>query len=292
MRLAETGRQKWKLIVNTLVLVLALSGVARRDLDVTRVSFFERFLIDTFGPIQEVVTDIHRSVRDFFTHYITNVNASEENQKLRQSISELKMELFQAEETLRENKRLKDLLAFGEQLVQKKVLAQVVSWDATSNQKVIRINKGSKDGVRLQSVVVTSDGLVGYVNRLTKHYSDILTIIDANNRVDGIISRIRSHGIVEGDSDDRAIMKFVTRTEPVELTDTVVTSGLGFIYPKGIKIGNVSKIERASYGITQYIEILPSVDFNRLEEVVVLVDNDDELLRKEWEALDNTPEAN
>lgn len=292
MRLAETGRQKWKLIVNTLVLVLALSGVARRDLDVTRVSFFERFLIDTFGPIQEVVTDIHRSVRDFFTHYVTNVDASVENQKLRQNISELQMQLFQAEETLRENKRLKDLLAFGDQLAQKKVLAQVVSWDATSNQKVIRINKGSKDGVRLQSVVVTSDGLVGYVNRLTKHYSDILTIIDANNRVDGIISRIRSHGIVEGDSDDRAIMKFVTRTEPVELTDTVVTSGLGFIYPKGIKIGNVSKIERASYGITQYIEILPSVDFNRLEEVVVLVDSDDVLLRKEWEALDNTPEAN
>lgn len=292
MRLVETGRQKWKLFVNIFVLVVALSGVARRDLDVNRVSFFERFLIDTFGPIQEVVTDVHHSVRDFFKHYLLNVDASKQNALLRQEISKLKMEIFQAEETLRENKRLKELLAFGDQLTQKKVLAQVVSWDATSNLKVIRINKGSKEGIRLQSVVVTSDGLVGYVNRLTKHYSDILTIIDANNRVDGIISRIRSHGIVEGDSDDRAIMKFVTRTEPVELTDTVVTSGLGFIYPKGIKIGNVSKIERASYGITQYIEILPSVDFNRLEEVVVLVDSDDELLRKEWEALDNTPETN
>lgn len=292
MRFAETGRQKWKLIVNIFVLFVALTGVARKDLDVTKVSLFESFLIDTFGPIQEVVTDVHRSIRDFFDHYITNVDASKENIKLRQEISQLNMRIFESEETFRENERLKNLLAFGDQLTEKKVLAQVVSWDATSNLKVIRINKGSRDGVKLQSVVVTAEGLVGYVNRLTKHYADILTIVDANNRVDGIISRIRSHGIVEGDSTDRCIMKFVTRTEPVELNDTVVTSGLGFIYPKGIKVGNVSKIERASYGITQYIEILPSVDFNRIEEVVVLVDKDDELLRKEWEALDNTPGAN
>ena len=165
MRIVDTGRHKWKLVLNTVVLILAFAGVAKREFDVDQPSFFERVLIDTFGPIQEVVSDVHGGVRDFFQHYLLNVTASKENVQLKNQIATLNRDLFQYKELERENLRLKDLLTFGETLQQTKVLAQVVSWDSTAAIKVIRINKGSEDGVRLQSVVVTAEGLVGYVYR-------------------------------------------------------------------------------------------------------------------------------
>ena len=81
-------------------------------------------------------------------------------------------------------------------------------------------------------------------------------------------------------------MKYISRAEPIILGDVVITSGLGNIYPKGIKVGTVSRIERESYGITQDVEINPAVDFGRLEEVVILLSDEDEQKRREWQALD------
>ena len=101
---------------------------------------------------------------------------------------------------------------------------------------------------------------------------------------------MRAHGIVEGYNSEKSIMKYVSRAEPIILGDVVITSGLGNIYPKGIRVGKVSRIERESYGITQNVEITPAVDFGRLEEVVILVAEGDEQKKREWEALDQMDE--
>ena len=151
-------------------------------------------------------------------------------------------------------------------------MAQVVSWDASNDFKVLRINKGENDGLKVLSPVITMTGLVGYVYRLTSNYSDILTILDQNNRVDAIIARSRTHGIIEGHSAMTCKMKYVARTEQLLEGDVIITAGLGEIYPKGIKIGTVSQIDKENIGITQRIEVKPSVDFQRLEEVVVLIE--------------------
>ncbi|MEK6625079.1 MAG: rod shape-determining protein MreC, partial [Bdellovibrionota bacterium] len=198
----------------------------------------------------------------------------------------LHQKLFAMTELELENKRLKALLAFGEEMQIGRVLAQIVAWDANSDFKVMRVNKGINDGVKLQATVVTAGGLVGYVYRLSQHYADILTILDSNNRVDGILQRTRSHGIVEGVSKDKCMMKYVARTEPVILNDIILTSGLGNIFPKGIKVGVVSRIERESYGITQAIEVNPAVNFSQLEEVIILVGPENKMRYFEWEALD------
>ena len=288
MKLIEDeGLRVKKLIINIIVLVIALRGVSKYNVEEHQSPLFDRLIIDSLAPMQSSVTYLKRKFSSIFEYYVMNVNASKENTELKKKISVLNGHLFQFEELAEENKRIKELLQFGKEIPMKKVLAQIVAWDAASDYKVLRINKGSADGLKLQSTVVTSKGLVGYVYRLTNHFADILTILDSNNRVDGLIKRIRSHGIVEGHSGEKCVMKYVTRTEPVILNDLVLTSGLGNIYPKGLKIGRVTRIERESYGITQYIEITPSVDFGRLEEVIVLVSPDDKRRQLEWEALDN-----
>src|SRR5690554_6448626 len=210
-----------------------------------------------------------------FDHYVLIVNTSKDNALLTKKVDELENQLFEMEEVRKENVRLKQLLKFGVDIPMEKVLAQVVSWDASNEFRVLRINKGSRDGLREMSPVITMNGLVGYVYRLTPNYADILTILDQNNRVDSIVARTRSHGVVEGASDFKARLKHLNRTEKVEVGDEIITAGLGNIYPKGIRVGTISKIDKENYGITQSIVVTPSVNFHKLEEVVVLIDKED-----------------
>jgi len=262
---------RWKLFNNIIVAVLALWGVAQHKYSVKDVSLFESFLIEAFAPIQRGTLSMKESVVQMFDHYLLIVDTSKKNEDLRKNVSELNNAIFNLEEVQKENERLKKLLQFGKEIPRKKVLAQIVSWDSSNEFKVLRINKGSDDGVKLMSPVITMDGLIGYVYRSSGHYSDILTILDQNNRVDAIISSSRSHGIVEGLSGFKCHLKYVNRTEEIIVGDEVITAGLGDIYPKGIKIGKITKVDKESFGITQSIEVTPSVNFHKLEEVVVLI---------------------
>jgi rod shape-determining protein MreC len=286
LNLIQNDSKKLKIGLNIAVLSLALYGVSKRQYDYEQSTKFQSLMIDTFAPVQRAVTSSQESISSFFKDYALNVSASKQNEILLQEIAELESKLFSVSEMTQENRRLKDLLQFGEEMSGTKVMAQIVAWDSSSDFKTLRINKGLKDGLQLQSTVVTADGLVGYVYRLTHHFADVLTVLDPNNRTDVIIQRTRSQGIMEGFGASRGLVKYVNRTEPIILGDEVITSGLGHIYPKGIRIGRVSRLERESYGITQYVEVKPSVDFSRLEEVMVLISDNEESKRLEWRALE------
>lgn len=286
MRLLDEATQRHKIFLNVAVLSLALFSLSKRDFSAKEITPFDNFMIGAFSPMQSSVTFMKSRTSSFFEHYLMNIGASEENVLLKKQVLDLESQNFQFGQVAKENKRLKNLLQFEGNSGLQKVLAQIIAWDANSDFKVLRINKGKTDGVELQSSAITSEGLVGYIFRLTDHYSDIITILDPNNRVDALVERTRSHGIVEGHSRSKAIMKYLAGTEPVILGDLVLTSGLGNIYPKGFKVGKITRIERKSYGMTQSIEITPTVDFSTLEEVVILVTPHNELKEKEWAALD------
>lgn len=287
MKILEESVQRQKIFLNVAVLALSLFSLSHRQFTFNQTTAFENFMVDMFSPMQSSVTYVKTRTSNFFEHYVMNINASQDNTHLQKQISDLKNQVFSYDQVAKENKRLKELLQFGGEIDLQKVLAQIIAWDANSDFKVLRINKGKADGIELQSSVVTSVGLVGYIFRLTDHYADIITVLDPNNRVDALVERTRSHGIVEGYSRNRAVMKYLAGTEPVILGDLVLSSGLGNIYPKGLKIGKITKVERESYGITQTIEIEPVVNFSTLEEVVVLVGSKDEVKEKEWKALDD-----
>ncbi len=272
MRNLSLDSSRWGIVNNIIVAFLALYGVATHNYKIGSTSVFDQVLIETLAPLQRGTMSLKESIASTVDHYISIVNTSKENEQLRKQVDELENVIFSLREVEKENDRLKQLLEFGKDITRKKVLAQVVSWDSSNEFKVLRINKGKKHGLKLLSPVITMNGLVGYVYRLTSNYADILTILDQNNRVDAIVMRTRTHGIVEGQSGFTCQLKYVNRTEKLEEDDVVVTAGLGEVYPKGIKIGRITKIDKENYGITQKIEITPSVDFYKLEEVVVLVE--------------------
>lgn len=266
---------RWKLVNNLIVVSLALYGFAMQNYRVNEASFFQKVIIEFMAPIQRGTVSIKEQVAYTFDHYVDIVNTSKENIDLKRKVEKLENSIFSLKEVEKENQRLKQLLEFGKDIPRKKVLAQVVSWDASNEFRVLRINKGSSDGLTVLAPVITMTGLVGYVYRVSANYSDILTILDQNNRVDVIVSRTRTHGIVEGFSNYKCQLKYVPRTEQLTLEDEIITAGLGEIYPKGIKVGRISKIDKENFGITQRIEIEPSVNFQKLEEVVVLVEDNE-----------------
>jgi rod shape-determining protein MreC len=286
LKLVDNEERKTKMVINSVILAIALFGMSRRDFVFQRTSFAERMIIDLMAPVQAFIMNFERGVGSYVEDYVMNYNSSKENKNLKNKISELQSEMFSYQEQIKESSRLRELIKYGEEIERKKIFARVVSWDSADDYKVVRINRGLKDGVKLQSVVTSAGGLVGYVYRLTDHYADVITILDANNRVDGVVERLRSHGIVEGYSRGRCVMKYVSRTEPIILNDIVLTAGLGNVYPKGLKIGYISRIERESYGTTQHVEVTPLVNFSKLEEVMVIVQAEEEHKQLEWKALE------
>ena len=222
-----------RLFIDVFVLSFSLFYYSQQELSRVNVSSFDGFVINTVAPIQKSVNSIYNNVSNFFNNYLANVNAAKRENDLVTQIESYKKVIFNFSETSKENDRLKKLLQFKEQLKYDSISAKIVAWDSSANFRTIRIDKGFSSGVKIQSPVISHNGVVGYVYRMSSHFSDVLTILDPNNRVDVIASRTRSHGIAEGYSGDSLIMKYLKITDPVALNDEIITSGLGYIYPKG-----------------------------------------------------------
>lgn len=267
---------RWRILHTILVAIIALWGFAGHNFQQNKATIFEKFLVETFSPLQRGTMSIKENIAYFIDHYFLLVDTSKQNVDLSKKIQKLETEIKALAEVKQENERLKKLLDFGKEIPRKKVLAQIVGWDSSSSFKVLRINKGFNDGIRELSAVVTTSGLVGYVYKTYFNYSDVITILDPNNRVDTIVTSTRSHGILEGRSDFQCTLKYVSRTEKIEVGDSVISAGMGNIYPKGLPVGKISKVDKESYGITQKIQVQPFVNFKKLEEVVVLVKSEEQ----------------
>ena len=267
---------KTKIVSNFVVGILAVYGISQKQFRLDEPSLFHKIMAEIISPVQQGITNTKESVTSLWENYISIVNTSKENIVLKKEISRLESDLNFMEEMRKENLRLKQLLNYSDDLTHERVMAQVVGWDSANEFKVIRLNRGTKHGVKTMSPVITDQGLVGYVYRATENYSDVLTILDQNNRVDIIVERTRTHGIVEGVFNFKCALKYIMRNEPVEVGDKLITAGVGGIYPKGIKVGMITDITRENFGMTLSIEVVPSVDFDKIEEVLVLIPKEDE----------------
>lgn len=270
LRLKFDRENRSRLVSNGLVILLAMIGFVRFQFQPEEPTLFSKLTVQIIAPMQKGVTRFKDSTISFYDHYLNIVNTSRDNEFLQKRIAELTKELFDLSSLKQENIRLKSLLAFGEKIPYKKVLGQIIGWDSSAENKILRIDKGLVDGIQVKSAVITAEGLVGYTYKVYENFSDILTIIDNNNKVDVVVDRTRTHGIIEGTSHMYCRMKYVPQSEEVFIGDILVTAGLSVIYPKGIKVGEIVNIKLSPEDLTQDITIKPSVDFTKLEEVVVL----------------------
>jgi len=181
-------------------------------------------------------------------------------------------------EIYQENIRLKEQLDFARTLRYRRIPAQISGRDPNNLFSAIVINKGSYSGVKNDMTVVAwqngTQALVGKVIQTGAFESLVMPVFDVNSLVSCRFSVSRFEGIVEGqgNSESVLIMRFVPRRarDEINIGDIVITSGMGGIYPSGINMGRVSGINILEYETTLEVEIMPMIDFSRLEYIFVI----------------------
>ncbi len=231
---------------------------------------YDRVILTVTSPIQKTISWSLDQIVSSFQNYIylwhlrqDNLTLLEENRKLLNVIAEQR-------EIQQENIRLRKLLNFQETFHLETLLARVIAKDISTEFRAIRINRGEASGLKKDMAVVTHEGFVGRILRTTQNTSDVLTILDLYSAIDAIDERSRARGVIEGLTDEACQMRFTLRTDDIQSGDILISSGLGGLLPKGIPIGTVAKVNRKTFGISQDIEVHPSVDFSKLEEVLII----------------------
>lgn len=257
-------------ITAVLFLFLALVLLALYAREDRQTSLVEKVLMQVAFPFQQGAQKTFLWFKGVGEDYIFLSEVQEENRDLKRIIYALKEENNRLREALQTDERLEKLSSFRSQFPYPSQLAQVYARGPSSWFKTVLINKGEKDGVAKDMAVATSEGVVGRVIEVSPDTAKVLLIIDPNSAMDVVIQRSRAQGIMEGKIDEVCILKYVQKNEDVQVGDRVLTSGLGGIFPKGLVVGTVRQVERKRPGIFQYIEVSPSVDLSKLEEVLVL----------------------
>ena len=247
------------------LVLLSFNREGERRFDPLGVAFLE-----ILRPFQVAVSAVSRTAGSTWTTYFSLVRTSQENETLRERVRRLESERHRSAEVELQNQRLKLLLNFRAQLPEEAIAARIVGRDSTGLFDSFTLDRGERDGVSPSMAVVCDDGVVGRIAQVSPRASRVLLITNHNSGVDATIQRTRARGIVEGVLGADARMKYLKRTEDVVVGDIIVTSGLDGIYPKGIRIGRIMEVTKKEYGLFQVAQIVPSVDFSRLEEVLIV----------------------
>ena len=199
-----------------------------------------------------------------------------QNRELREEVELLRAQNLTASEYASENQRLRALLGYKQVSTQfDLVAAGVIGRESVTWSSVIVINRGTLDGVANNMAVVTEMGLVGHVLEASANTSKVQLILDPRSSVGTLVQRPDSRvaGIVEGDMNDpnHPRMVNIPKDANVQVEDAVVTSGFGGVYPKGIVVGKIKEIHNEEGGLLKYGVIETSVNFEKLEDVAVIV---------------------
>lgn len=221
-------------------------------------------------PIEGMAT-IDRGIREWWMQYIALQGVSEQNRALQKKVQQLKGELNQLREQALAAERFAALLKFQKQESIQTVAARVIGRSLSNWYQGVILNKGEDDGIRVEMGVIMPTGIVGQIVRTAGATSIALLAIDPNVAVTGVVQRTRDEGIVQGTSQGLVRMKYIPPLSSVKKGDAVITSGLTGGFPRGVLIGEVSRVEESEDGLFQTAEIAPAVQFRQLDEVLIVL---------------------
>jgi|AGTN01.2.fsa_nt_gi rod shape-determining protein MreC len=228
------------------------------------------------SPVQSGLYSATEGIGNFFSRMFSGSDLQTENQELEARVAELEAQLQNYEEIRLENERLSELLNFNYEIPDPTYVGAKVIGPAPGHWfNILIINVGLKDGIRVDMPVVTNKGLVGCVVDCGPNWSRVMTMINSSAGVDAIVERTRDNGIIKGTVSSGEENKLLTLSNlPLDADlvpgDTVITSGLSGVFPKGIPIGEVSEVSPSSDGMSNEAVVTPWVDFAHLEEVFVI----------------------
>lgn len=238
-----------------------------------RLTLFERVIMAASAPLQAAVTWSIEGVGGVWSDYVNLVHVKKRNDQLRADLDQLRAEVGRLTEVETENRRLRELLNYRiDNPLEGMITARIIAVGGSySNFKTVRINRGSSDGVRRDMPVVAPGGVVGRVIETAGGWANVLLITDPSSAVDAMVQRTRARGIVKGTgTEDTLKVEYLLRTDEVEVGDTVVTSGVSEVFPNGLRVGEISSVDKGSGSLFQEASVTPGIEFSRIEEVLVV----------------------
>ena len=236
-------------------------------------SFFENAANNLIMPVQNGLTYLKNGLNgnDAFFEDINNLK--EENKQLKDKNEQLEQSLRELENIKTENETLKEYLSLTEKYGEYKTIpGYVINKDISNYSKTIIINIGKKDGVEENMTVIGSQGLVGHVISVTDSTSKVQTIIDTASSVSSSMSTTKEAIVCKGTLDDKSLLKamYIPTESNIIQGDSIETSGIGGIYPKGIHIGTIKKVANTQNMTDRYALVEAAVDFEKLDTVLVI----------------------
>lgn len=230
----------------------------------------KRLSDNLLSPPQKVITVLANRVRGFLDHYLFLVGKAKENKSLIEEIEKLKTEVGRYQDVLEENKRLKTLLSLKESQSTYIATVRVIGRDPGNWFRTIVVDKGEKDGLKKDMTAISHSGIVGRIYKVMPGTAKILLITDHGSSLAARVLRTRDEGILEGTVGGLCRLKYIRQSSEIKVGDVLLSSGLDGVFPKGLIIGTVSKVERKKSGFFQEIDVTPSTDITKLEEVIIV----------------------
>ena len=253
----------------TLIIVAAVATLLEIDAARSgRQSLADEITTSIFAPIEGALSTASNAIGGEFSALANAGKAASENAQLRDKVHRLSADDDALHAAAVENADLRKLLALRGAYGANAVAADVVGYAPEAARKEITIDRGWRDGVKRDCVVVGGAGLVGHVIDAGPHEAHVLLIIDPTSSVPAYLQRSRSWGIVVGTS-LHVKMKYIGQDKKIVAGDMVVT-GQGQVYPGGISIGRVREIDRKDSALYQSAVLDTQIDFASLTHVLVL----------------------
>ena len=262
----------WGIIITIIILILIVVFSNRE----ANTSFFENAANKLVMPIQNGLTYLKNKASGNSAFFTDINNLKTENQKLKQKNSELEQALRELENIKTENETLKEYMGLAEKYGEYKTIpAYIINKDISNYSKIITINVGEKDGIKEKMTVIADEGLVGHVISVASNTAKVRTIIDTSSSISCLMSTNKDSIVCKGTLDSNQELKAMYISPDANLIqgDSIETSGLGGIYPKGIHVGIVKKITSSQNVTDRSAMIETAVDFTRLNTVLVIKNN-------------------
>ena len=250
------------------VFFLVLGLLMRQSPEPVRESIVSTALSTIYFPAQRVVSAVG--------HYQAVV---EENEHLKEENARLRQETYHAREGLQELARLHTLVRFDDKWDYPIVTARVVGHNPGRFLTTMVINRGTEHGVKENMPVFSMNGLVGKVSKATFNHSRVQLLVDPNLKLSVMDRRTRVVGFLES-MEDRRLTALVPAHAGIHAGDTLVTSGLGGIFPKGIPVGTVKEVRMSALDVMRQLDVEPFQEFSIMEEVFVLEKEPDWIVKE------------
>lgn len=230
----------------------------------------QTWAIGVVAPVQSTARVAIRPLSSAYNFFIDLGTFRDQNAALKRENVDLKGKTRLLSSTQAENKRLKKLLGYEKETGNKGVLAKVIGWQSNNWQSAIVIDAGLNDGVKKGMPVVVGEGLVGQVVQASASASRVLLVIDQKSGVSVQLSGSGDVGVLQGQSDGSLAATYISKDTTVTAGESVTTSGLGGVFPKGLLVGKTVGKGKVGYNLFKTVRVTSAVDFLKLDEVLVV----------------------